>query len=450
MLRRVWKFAWIVAAVAIVLATPVAADEQQRRIETLERELTELRQQLSSLGDAPRLDEIERRMEILAAEIEKLKIGEEAPTAHAPRIGLGPAASKVYGVARGVSIGGYGELLYENFDSKREDGTAAGATDQLDLLRAVVYFGYKFDEHFLFNSEIEFEHASTEDDGEVSVEFAYVDYLARGAINVRAGLVLLPMGLVNELHEPTTFLSSERPETERRILPSTWRENGVGIYGDLGPISYRSYVVNGLDAGDFAASGLRGGRQGGSKAKAHDFAWVGRLDYVATPGLLVGASGYLGNSGQDLVAPSGGSIDVGTSIVDAHLDWRWRGLRLRALGARARLEEIAELNGALGLSGADSIGETMTGGYVEVGYDLLSRRGKAASLVPFARWESLDTQHAVPSGFARNPASEATILTLGLAYQPIPQLILKLDYQDRSDEARLGVSQFNAALGYVF
>lgn len=450
MLTRVRRCSWIVAVLALVSTLAIAADGQDRRIEALERELAELRQLLSSDDDAPRIDEVERRMEILAVEIEKLKIGEQAPIADVARLGLGPAASKVYGVSRGVSIGGYGELLYENFDSKREDGSASGATDQLDLLRAVVYFGYKFDDRFLFNSEIEFEHASTEDDGEVSVEFAYLDYLWRDEINLRAGLVLLPMGLVNELHEPTTFLSSERPETERRILPSTWRENGVGLYGDLGPFSYRSYVVNGLDARGFAASGLRDGRQDGSKAKAQDFAWVGRLDYVATPGLLVGASGYLGKSGQDLVNLSGGSIDVGTSIVEGHLDWRWRGLRLRALGAQARVDDAAELNDASGLVGAQSVGETMTGQYFEAGYDLLARRGKAASLVPFARWESLDTQHAVPAGFTRDPASETTIYTLGLAYQPIPQLILKLDYQDRSDEARLGVSQFNAALGYVF
>jgi len=441
----------IAIVVAVVfLAVPAAADERDKRIDLLQEELAELREQIAQLGDAPQLEEIERRIEILAGEIEKLKIGEEMPSADEPQHGMGPAASKVYGVRKGVSIGGYGELLYENFEPKREDGAPSGATDQFDLLRAVLYFGYKFNDRFLFNSEIEFEHASTADSGSVSVEFAYLDYLWREEVNVRAGLLLVPMGLLNELHEPTVFAGSERPETERRILPSTWRENGVGFYGNLGPVEYRTYIVNGLDASGFSASGLRGGRQRGSKAKAEDIGWVGRFDYVGTPGLLVGASAYFGDSGQDLAGMGGGSVDVGTSILEGHVDWRWRGLRLRALAAQASLNDVAELNDALGLAGADSVGERMSGGYLEAGYDVLAHRGKVASLSPFARWETLDTQSRVPTGFLRDPASEGTILTVGIDYQPIPQVIIKLDYQKHSNEARTGVNQVNAALGYVF
>src|SRR5690606_5504586 len=117
--------------------------------------------------------------------------------------------------------------------------------------------------------EIEFEHASTGQGGEVSVEFAYLDYLATPHLGVRAGMVLVPMGFVNELHEPTTFLGTTRPLTESTIIPTTWRENGAGVFGDIGDFSYRAYVINGLDAvgggssraGGFSAAGLRGGRQ---------------------------------------------------------------------------------------------------------------------------------------------------------------------------------------------
>jgi hypothetical protein len=446
----------LLATVASVFAAaPVAAGELEDRIASLEQEVVELRELLASAGVAgtypERFDEIERRIEILAAELEKLRIG-EAATASDDDVppGLGPAASKIYRTERGVSIGGYGEMLYENYDSEREDGAPSDKSDELDFLRAVLYFGYKFDDRFLLNTEIEWEHASTSEEGDVSVEFAYVDYLWRDEVNIRAGMVLLPMGFLNELHEPTVFLGTERPETERRIIPSTWRENGVGVFGNLGPVTYRSYVVNGLGAEGFEASGLRGGRQKGSKAKAEDFAWVGRVDYVGTPGLTAGLSAYCGNSGQDLEDVMGKGLDVKTSIVEGHAEWRWRGVRLRALGAWAEVDDVAELNDALGLAGNESVGEKMIGAYVEAGYDVLAKRGKSASLTPYARWERIDTQEEVPAGFMKDRAQEGSILTVGFAYQPIGQLIVKADFQDRDNEADTGVDQFNVALGYIF
>jgi hypothetical protein len=437
-------------------ASSVAVEAEDRdRIDRLEQELGDLRSAIDELrrvGVAEqRIDEIERRLEILATEVENLKVGEEAVTAtrEGAMPGLGPAASKVYRKESGVSIGGYGEALYESFDSDRDDGSDSGATDQFDLLRAVFYFGYKFDDRFVFNSEIELEHASTSESGSASVEFAYVDYLYRTGFNPRAGLVLVPMGFVNELHEPTVFLGARRPETESRIIPTTWRENGIGAFGDLGGFSYRSYLINGLDASGFAAGGLRGGRQKGSRAKAEDFAWVGRLDYDGFPGLVVGASVYLGDSGQGIESTNGDGLGVGTTIWDGHVDYRYRGLQLRGLYSRAELDDVAELNEALGLGGSSSIGETLEGYYLQAGYDLLRARGGRA-LTPFVRWESLDTQQEVPAGYASNPANDQEILTIGLAYQPIEQLILKLDYQDVDDRANTGVDRFNVGLGYIF
>jgi hypothetical protein len=438
---------------ALILAVPATADGEAERIDQLEREVRELRESLDAAraggSDEERLAEIERRIEILANELESLRIGKAAVRAEESVHGLGPAASKVYRVERGVSIGGYGEMLYQSFSSTLEDGSSNSKTDVLDYLRAVVYFGYKFNDRFVFNSEIEFEHASTGESGSASVEFAYVDYLWREGVNVRGGLLLLPMGLVNELHEPTVFLGARRPATETRIIPSTWREGGVGIFGDLGPFTYRTYVVNGLDASGFSAAGLRGGRQKGSKAKAEDFAWTGRLDYVATPGLVAGFSGYLGDSGQGLSDSSGG-IDVPTGILEGHVDWRWNGLDLRLLGTRASLGDVARLNRALSLNGDESIGETMTGGYVQIGYDLFSRLDRKSRLTPYLRWESLNTQDSVPEGYSADPATDTTIWTLGIEYKPLTQLVIKLDYQDTSNGANTGYTQFNVGMGYVF
>jgi hypothetical protein len=438
------------------MALPAAGSTpDDEKLRELEREVAELRaavEELRALGLAEdRLTEIERRLEILAEEMEDLKVGEAAVKVSRDRTisGLGPAASKVYQKDQGVSVGGYGEALLEFFDDSRDDGSESGSVDRFDFLRAVVYFGYKFSDRWIFNSEIEFEHASTSEGGSASVEFAYLDYLYRDELNMRVGLVLLPMGWLNELHEPTVYLGAVRPRTENRIIPTTWRENGIGAYGALGGFDYRTYVVNGLDASGFSAKGLRGGRQKGAKTKAEDFAWVGRLDFTGAPGLTAGLAGYFGGSGQDLEDASGQSIPVGTSILDLHVEYRYHGLELRGLWVRAELDDVARLNEALGYEGNQSVGETLEGGYLQAGYDVLAGRGKS-SLTPYLRWEQINTQQEVPHGWSANPANDEELLTLGLAYQPIEQLTFKAEYQNIDNEAGTGVDQFNLSMGYIF
>jgi hypothetical protein len=276
--------------------------------------------------------ELEQRLEAVADEQERFALGDLVPPIQESRYGLGPAASKVYAGPEGLSIGGYGEALYQ-----ARNGRAA---DEVDLLRAVLYFGYRFSPRWVFNSEIEFEHAGEE----VGVEFAYIDYLYRQALNFRAGLVLIPMGFKNELHEPQTFLTATRGEVERRILPTTWRENGIGAFGDTGPLSYRAYVVNGFDASGFSETGLRGGRQNGSEALVEDAALVARLDWTDTPGLVAGGSFYSGDAGQD----QAGLGDTRTTVAELHAEWRSRGLWLRALGSMAWVDDVSQLNAANG------------------------------------------------------------------------------------------------------
>jgi hypothetical protein len=453
--KRAWAVT-ILIAMTLALGLPSMAAEEEDRIERLEREIAELKallaaaQQDGNQRDEQRLKEIERRIEILATEVESLRIGKAAVTADESEWGLGPAASKIYRTDHGVSIGGYGEMIYSNFASTTESGDPSDATDRFDFLRAVVYVGYKFNERFLFNSELEFEHASTSEDGSVSVEFAYIDYLWREQMNVRGGLVLLPMGFINEMHEPITFPGATRPATERQIIPTTWRENGAGLFGELGPFDYRTYVVNGMDADGFEASGLRGGRQKGSEAAAEDFAWVARVDYAGTPGLLVGAAGYVGNSGQGLTDAQGSAIDVPTTIVEGHLEWRWRGLHVRLLGARARLGDVDQLNQALGVDVDSSVAEEMVGGYAQVGYDVLQWIKGRSQLIPFVRWEALNTQDQVASGYVANPEYDQQITTAGLSYLPFDQLIIKLDYVRTSNAADTGVDRVEVGLGYVF
>ena len=423
-------------------APPSASDSE--RLQQLEREVAALKAQIDALkgataaSDSGRIAELERKLDVLAGEIEKLRIG-EAAQATTPENGFGPAASKVYHSERGLSIGGYGEILYQNFRSEQPS--------EIDLLRAVVYFGYKFDDKWLFNSEVEYEHGVG-----AEVEFAAIEYLWRPEASFRAGRLLLPVGFLNELHEPTVYLGARRPDVETLIIPTTWRENGFGLFGQAGPFSYRSYVLAGLDARGFTSEGLREGRQEGIQSKADDVAWVGRLDYAggtAAPGLLAGGSVYLGSSGQGLKTAGGRRIGAGTRLVEGHLEWKWRGLELRALGVQARLDDVAALNAALGLTGDASIGQKLQGYYLQLGYDLLAGGGEKA-LIPYARYERYDTQKEVPAGFSRNPANDVRSLTLGIAWKPIDHIVLKADYQSYDNAAKTGVDQLNVVLGYIF
>ncbi|HSG41478.1 MAG TPA: hypothetical protein VLE27_17685, partial [Thermoanaerobaculia bacterium] len=184
---RGWRSLVTPLALALAMICGSAAFAQtgstDDRVRELERQVEQLRAEIAAMksggeaGDADRMAELERRLEILAGEIEKMNIG-EAATADQSTYGLGPAASKIYRAERGVSIGGYGELRYQDFDSDR--------SSDFDLLRAILYFGYKWNDRWVFNSEVEYEHAGEE----VALEFAYLDYLWRPEANLRAGLVL--------------------------------------------------------------------------------------------------------------------------------------------------------------------------------------------------------------------------------------------------------------------
>ena len=399
---------------------------------------------------APDIEELERRLDVLAEEVERLRSGEEQAielTEDDTRgLGLAPSAAATYGRDRGVSLAGYGEMLFENFASEDAAGRPTGKGSQFDFLRAIIYAGYRFNDKFLFNSEIEIEHAN-----EIFVEFAYVDYLAHENLWIRGGILLLPMGLVNEFHEPTVFLGTTRPVTEQRIIPSTWRENGGGIHGSVGLVVYRAYVVNGLKAIGFSASGIRGGRQKGSKADAANLAFTGRVDVTPTPGIFVGASVYSGGSGQGDVEIDGRNFDVRTTIFDVHGQAQIRGFDLRGLFARAHVSDAAELSWVLGLTGSSGVAEAMQGGYVQLGYNVLSQlTTTGVGLTPYVRYERVDTQAAMPAGFERSLSTDNTFSTLGVEVKPIPNVVVKVDYAWVGNEANSAVNQFNVNLGYAF
>jgi hypothetical protein len=390
--------------------------------------------------------ELRRKLDVVLEEVDRLRTSVAVPEEPelASAYGMGPAASKVYGVSRGLSIGGYAEAFYSN-----EIGDAVGdGEDTADFLRAVLYVGYKFTPKLMFNTEIEFEHATTEDDvspGSVSVEFASLEYHWRPELGFRGGLLLVPMGFLNEIHEPPFYFGTTRPEVERQIIPSTWRENGAGVFGSLGErVHYRAYVMNGFDASGFESSGLRDGRQNGNEAHADDLAFVGRVDLEPCAGLLVGGAMYSGDSGQD----QPGLPSVQTRIWEAHAQYRNGPLQLRALWSEANLSEA----GALSLANLETIADHMIGGYAEVAWDLLQwlSPGSERSLSPFFRFEYLDTQHEVPNGFLRDRSQARRLFVPGLQFKPHPNVVLKLDYRNIDPLAGTAADELRLGMGLAF
>lgn len=432
------------------LQKPNTMDEMWQIIKAQQEQINQLKNQQQP-GIRPNQENevtvLKRQTSVLAEEVEKLRtelfIPEQAQ--YKSTYGLGPAASKVYQTSQGLSIGGYGEANYQSFVNDK-----GGKNNNTDFERFVLYVGYKYSDSIIFNSEIEFEHASTGKAGSVSVEFAALDFLIDPMANIRAGMVLVPMGFLNLIHEPPFYFGNNRPEVERTIIPSTWREIGLGLFGELYPgLTYTTYVINGLDASGFSSKGIRGGRQKGSKARAEDFAWVGRVDYALEqlPGLSFGASSYLGASGQ-AQSFNGQKADVFTQLYEAHLEWKYRGLEFRTLGSWGHISNA----GALSAERGETIGESNFGWYAEVGYDILPHimPNTTQYLAPFFRFEILDSIASTPNGFADDDSQKRRIFQVGLQYKPIPNVVIKADYRNFDSSAGDLPDDINLGFGFIF
>ena len=438
----------ILLAAAAAVLTPFATGQNlQERLNALEKKNKILQEQVDALGQ----------------DVEKIDLGGLVPkigelsAVLGNSIGVGQGAAKVYDIEQGLSIGGYGEFIYK--------GNQNGV-DQTDAQRAILYFGYKFSDKWVFNSEIEVEHGSTgapgrNKGGSVSLEFGYLDYMHSDTVNFRAGLLLSPMGLINQLHEPTAFLASNRPQTEGRIIPSTWREMGAGFYGDVGDFAYQTYLMTALDAEGFSDSGLRGGRGKGARTPSDDMSFISRVDYVGVNGLTLGGSLSVGQHGQDNLAPDPNSttanplppVDIGsasTMMYELHVDYRTGPWVFRALYAAADIDsdDVVKFNNAQGNAAGDELAESMNGFYGEVAYDVMNliAPGATAQVRPFVRWEQIDTQATMAPGGTADPSKDNQIVTMGVNYKPIPQVVIKADYEHWEDKN----DRFNIVFGYVF
>ena len=395
--------------------------------------------------------ESERKTDILAAEVEKLKTKLFIPEKreYKTEYGYGPAASEVYRVNRGLSIGGYGEAFYTAYTANKGD-----RKNTIDLARAVIYAGYKFNDWIVLNNEFEFEHASTgegsEQKGEVSVEFSQLDFFLHKNVNIRTGLMLMPVGFINEIHEPTTFHGNRRPDVEQYIIPTTWREMGAGLFGQIIPgLQYRMYAVNGLNAKGYTSAGIREGTQGGSFSLAEDFAFTGRFDYQPSfaTGLEMGMSTFVGDAGQGQHY-LGKQVNAFTQLYEGHIQWHYRGLEMRTLGALGYIGNAGLLSAANG----ETIGKQNYGLYTELAYDVLPLLWPSSShyLAPFFRYERYNTLASVPDGFDYDRTWDRWIYQGGLTYKPIPNISIKADYRNIHSAGGGLPHEFNLGFGFIY
>jgi hypothetical protein len=347
-----------------------------------------------------------------------------------------------------TSIGGYGEVHYTN-------ASGPNTPAKINVRRFVVYLAHSFNEHLAFRSELEVEDAKIEGGaagGEVAMEQIYLDYLISPAFTLRAGLVLPPIGIVNETHEPPTFNGVDRPLFDHDVLPTTWRELGVGAVGTLpgsSGLSYRVYLLNGLKAEGFdAVSGVRGGRQEGQNATFANPSFTGRLEWVR-PGLRVGGSFWYGGSANQDPALGTGTFDNAVGLLSADVRYDVGPLMFRGVVANVSIADAEEINAAFG----NNVGSRIAGAYVEGAYNLLSALAPASAqrLNAFLRYEQYDTHADVPAGVIKDESLARRITTFGLSYKPVYNVVFKGDYQLQRTKAELAEGELlSLGIGYQF
>ena len=320
-----------------------------------------------------------------------------------------------------TGLSGYMDL---NF-TKREFADGA-----IDFHRFVLLVTHRFSDRLRFVGELELEHAFVEGlerSGELELEQAYLDFLISRAFNVRAGMVLVPVGIINERHEPPVFYGVHRPLVDTVIIPTTWFETGAGIHGEIGRgWRYRGYVIAPLNAAEFSADEtVRGGRQKGSEANAGRVAATGRIEFVGVRGLTTGVSFWTGDSGFEFRPRFG----VPVRIVEADARYTRDRLEVRAQFAEVGISNAATLNEALAIRiGVDpNIARTARGYYLEAGYRLITNP-RWGEIGVFTRFEDVNTQFRMPAGYLPLDEFDRDAWTTGFTYWPDPDVAVKVDY----------------------
>jgi hypothetical protein len=323
----------------------------------------------------------------------------------------------------------------------------------LDFHRFVLLFTHRFSDRVRFVGELELEHAvveGLEEGGELELEQAYLDFLVTPALNFRAGMLLVPMGIINERHEPPVFQGVERPFVDTVIIPTTWFEAGAGVHGALGNgFRYRAYAMAPLDATAFSADeGLRGGVQHGSEAQVGNVALTGRLEYIGLRGLQAGAGFWRGQTGFNLPR-----VETTTGVYEVDARYSRDRLEARAEYAHVFNSNTSLLNDALTrLTGVDpNIAEQLRGWYLEGSYRVLPRTAPHDAAL-FVRYENFDTQYRMAPGGVALPEFDRDAWVVGATYWVDPDVAIKFDYSHVRNQSAVvpAPRSFNMGLGWWF
>lgn len=339
-----------------------------------------------------------------------------------------------------LTFGGYGEVFYNQVE---------GANGVLDVQRLVVLMGYKFSDKVSLVSEIEYEHVK-----EVFVEQFYLNYKLTDNFNIKGGLMLVPMGIINEYHEPIYFNGVDRPGVDKSIVPTTWREIGVGVSGKSDELSlgYQAYIFNGFKSYDGTkgyiggSNGFRGGRQKGAESTINKPNLSAKVDYYGIQGLKLGLSGYFGRTqATDNVDMIDGA-DVGMAMVGLDARYNYNRFNARAQYIYTDITDAETYNALTNMK----LGSAMKGWYVEAAYNLLPT-GNEQELHAFARYEAFDTHAAVDASLVKNLSYDRNVTTIGLSYHVAKGAVVKTDYQFKDDATSTNLkNQFNLGIGVAF
>ena len=413
---------------------------------------------------ARRLDQLAAELAAVKAQLAQMQAQRNAPTdaaKPAAPVGQAPAAAAAPTTAPATAaapapapapsepatvLTSYGELNYNRPNKASENA-------QADMRRFVLGFQHRFDAKTKVVTELEVEHAvsSADDAGEVEVEQAFVEHELRPGLSARAGLFLIPSGLLNENHEPTAFYGVERNFVETAIIPSTWREGGLQLVANLdNGLTLQGGVSTGFDLTKWDATSTEGTEsplgaihQEMSLAKARDLAIFGAANWRGVPGLLVGGSLFTGGAthGQS-------SASSRVTLWDVHARWNPGRWDLSAVYARGSISNTAALNATL-VGNPTLIPKAFDGWYGQAAYRLWSSGDYVLS--PFVRLERFNTARSFADlGPGLTPSALPTeqVVTLGANFQVTPGIVVKADVQrfrENSDANRL-----NLGLGWSF
>lgn len=353
-------------------------------------------------------------------------------------------------------IGGYGEIVYNAYSKN-------SSRNQMDLKRFVLSVNKNFNDKLSFNGEMEWEHAITSagDQGEAAIEQAYINYQISPNLNLKTGLFLIPIGFLNESHEPPVFYGVERNEVETRIIPTSWREGGLGLSGttDMG-IEWNLGVVTGFDLPKFEKpeKPLGGIHQELQLAKARDLSYYAGINYKI-PGFLIGSTLFTGKAMQgnadylnDSTKPNFDGIDSAMAVADLHARWQHNGWDLQGLIAKGtfdnslEIDQVIQAYNILNTTNLPYIPSEFNGWLIQAAYSVPVCTDSI--LAPFVRVEEYDTQAKMPVGFAASAANANHVTTTGLSFKPVAQVVFKADYQNYNESSQN--NRFNLGMGYMF